>query len=298
LPDSVEEILSGDQVVALAYVTPMKGVVLTPMTNFGPPAPLNSSVAASGKLKRMRKNPRIALVYHTRLHGFSDRPELVLVQGQAVLGQGDPDYPAANRERWERFGGPADFGWAWGRWLRIWRNRLDIGIEVTRVMVWPDLDASGLPVVHGPALPGPPQSQRPPAKGTGPRVPHRRAARRLARLHNLLLGWVQADGFPMVVPVRIRAATERGIELEGTVPAGARRAGLMAHEFERYTFGQRLRKHTGWLEHDERGLVYSPHTESGYAFPASRRLFYLLAGGMTRWEARRNRLEAREAQSA
>ena len=34
-PDNVDEILASDQVVALAYTTPAKGVVLTPLTNFG-----------------------------------------------------------------------------------------------------------------------------------------------------------------------------------------------------------------------------------------------------------------------
>ncbi len=33
-PDTVDEILGGDHVVMLAYVTPASGVVLTPVTNF------------------------------------------------------------------------------------------------------------------------------------------------------------------------------------------------------------------------------------------------------------------------
>jgi hypothetical protein len=283
-------------VVALAYVTPLAGVVLTPMTNFGPPTPMNSSVAADRKLERIRANPRVALAYHTREHSFSDRPELVVVQGNAVVGPPHDDYPSAFREQWERFAGPADFGPLWGRWLRTWRRRVGISIAIKRVLVWPDLDASGTPEVHGPPLPPPPAPQRPPAKGTGPRIRHARAARRAARLGNVLLGWVDGDGYPMAVPIEIGAVSAEGIELRApskAVPAGARRAGLMAHEFARYTFGQTLRRHTGWLEADEGRLLYAPHTETGYAFPESRRLFYVLAGGMTRWEMRRNRLEAR-----
>ena len=33
-PDSVDEILVGDDVVMLGYLTPASGVVLTPVTNF------------------------------------------------------------------------------------------------------------------------------------------------------------------------------------------------------------------------------------------------------------------------
>lgn len=295
MPDSVEEIVSGDQVVALAYVTPLAGVVLTPMTNFGPPVPMNSSVAASRKLDRIRANPRVALAYHTRAHSFSDRPELVVVQGNAVVGPPHADYPSTFREQWERAAGPADFGPLLGRWLRTWRRRVGISIDIQRLLVWPDLDATGPPEVHGPPLPQPPGSQRPPAKGTGPRIRHARAARRASRLANVLLGWVGGDGYPMVVPVRIGPVSTDGIELEAssrTVPAGARRAGLMAHEFARYTFGQTLRRHTGWLDGGGGRLLYAPHTDTGYAFPESRALFYALAGGMTRWEMRRNGLEA------
>src|SRR3954470_14277950 len=91
-PDNVDEILAGDQVVALAYCTPASGVVLTPLTNFGlrdraagTLTAVNSSVGVYRKLERIRANPRIALAYHTRTHGFTDRPEYLLVQGTAPL---------------------------------------------------------------------------------------------------------------------------------------------------------------------------------------------------------------------
>src|SRR5438046_10171166 len=79
-PDNVDEILGSDQVVALAYTTPANGVILTPLTNFGlrdreagTLSPVNSSVAAWRKLDRIRKSPKVALAYHTRTPGFSDR---------------------------------------------------------------------------------------------------------------------------------------------------------------------------------------------------------------------------------
>src|SRR3954447_8035626 len=104
-PDHVDEILGGDQVVALAYTTPANGVILTPLTNFGlrdrengTLSAVNSSVAAWRKLDRIRKSPKIALAYHTRAHGFSDRPEYVLVQGTASLAPPHPSYPKSIQE--------------------------------------------------------------------------------------------------------------------------------------------------------------------------------------------------------
>src|SRR2546428_835216 len=81
-PDSLDEIFGGDQAVALAHVTPASGVVLTPLTNFGirdrqggRVTPLNSSIGMWKKLERIQQNPRVAVTYHTRKHGFSDRED-------------------------------------------------------------------------------------------------------------------------------------------------------------------------------------------------------------------------------
>jgi hypothetical protein len=142
--------------------------------------------------------------------------------------------------------------------------------------------------VHGSSLPvEQPAIQRPPAKGTGPRVNHVRAAKRAARLPNVLLGWVGSDGFPVVVPVEVGGTEERGIVLEppeDLVPPGGRRAGLTAHSFTRYTLGQTLRKHTGWLEAEpgRRRVVFAPHTSRGYRLPESKLVFRLAAGFVTR----------------
>src|SRR5215210_6415412 len=111
-PDSADEILGGDQVVALASVTPARGAVLTPLTNFGARdreagtlTAVNTSVGVWKKLARMRRNPKVALAYHTRTHGFSDRPEYVLVQGRATLLPPVEDFPAKLGDAWDRFGG-------------------------------------------------------------------------------------------------------------------------------------------------------------------------------------------------
>src|SRR5204863_3985881 len=91
--------------------------------------------------------------------------------------------------------------------------------------------------VYGVPLPlESPAPQPPPARGTSPRINGARAARKAARLPDVLLGWVAADGFPMIVPVRISETETRGIVLDapdGIVPEGGRRAGLTAHWFDR-----------------------------------------------------------------
>ena len=293
--DATDEILDSDQVVALAYVTQALGVVLIPVTNFalrdrtaGTVSAVNSSVGVYRKLERIRANPHIALAYHTRTHGFSDRPEYVLVQGRATLSEPDPNYPRTIAESWHRFGGPPDPGRIWNWWLRVYNLRVAIQIEVERVITWPDLACAGAPVVEGAPPPRTePPPQRAPKNGTGPRIDHRRAARRARKLESVLLGWVGADGLPMIVPVAVREAGRDGIELEppaGLVPRGGRRAGLLAHEFARYTVGQNQRRHTGWLEAEPGAstVMYAPHTERGYHMPASMTVFRLAAGAATR----------------
>jgi hypothetical protein len=293
-PDAVDEVLAGDQVVGLGYVTPASGVVLTPVTNFGLRdrsagrlTAINSSVGVYKKLERLRANPKVAVAYHTRRFSFSDRPDYVLVQGTASLAEPDPDYPRSIRAAWERFGGPVEVGRAWDWWLRVYNMRVAITIDVHRIVIWPDLRCEGVPQVYGEPLGGDPAPQRPPAKGTGPRLNHVRAAERAAQLPDTLLGWVDADGFPTVLPVELAGTEQRGIVLDpppGLVPPGGRRAGLISHWFARYTAGQNQRKHTGWLEAQpgERRVIYAPHTEKGYRMPASMFVYRLAAGAATR----------------
>src|SRR4051794_24086137 len=173
-PDEVDEILDSDRVVALAYGTPANGAVLPPLTNFGLRdrengrlTAVNSSVGVYRKLERIRANPRIALAYHTRTHGFTDRPEYVLVQGTATLRPPVPDYPKSIQPTWERFGGPVDVGPLWNWWLRVYTLRIPIEIDVHRVVVWLDLACEGTPEVHGAPIAAAPEPQRAPKNGTG-----------------------------------------------------------------------------------------------------------------------------------
>ena len=108
-PDTVDDIFGGDCVVTLGYVTPASGVVLTPLTNFalrdrsaGTLTVLNSSVGVWKKLERIRRNPRVAVAFHTRKRGTSRRREYVLVQGNASLSEPVPEYPRLRADVWER----------------------------------------------------------------------------------------------------------------------------------------------------------------------------------------------------
>ena len=165
-----------------------------------------------------------------------------------------------------------------------------IEIAVERIVVWPDLSCDGTPDVHGaPLPPDPPPPQPAPKLGTGPRI-RARSARRAARLPHVLLGWVGADRFPMVVAVEVAGGEDRGLTLQSApgVPPGGRRAGLTAHWFSRGVIGQHQRVHTGWLDAAAGGrLVYAPHTLAAYRFPPSTLLFSWSAGGATRWRLRR-----------
>jgi hypothetical protein len=285
----------------LAHTTPASGVVLTPVTNFAlqdraaGTVTVNSSVAMWRKLERMGRDPHVALAFHTRAHALHRRPEYVLVQGRASI------TPSFGRAEWrqtmgtsfERFGAePFEARRLWHRWLRVYHRRVNVVIAVERLLVWPDLECRGAPDIRGVPLPADaPAPQRPPGRGTAPRIDHGRAARSLARLPDVLLGWVGTDGFPVVAPVEVAGTEPQGILLDvpaGIIPPGGRRAGVTGHRFTAQVIGQRQHRHTGWVEAGER-VMYSPHTNAWYWLPPSRFAFNLAAGYGTRRGLRQGR---------
>jgi hypothetical protein len=303
-PDRVQEILDGDHAVALAYATPAAGVVLAPVSNFGlhdraqGVVTFNTSVGAQKKLARVRANPQVTLAFHTRAHATHHRPEYVLVQGRASLQPPVSDYPRSVLEHWERLEPWRALGPLWRRWLRIYALRVEVRIAIERIVIWPQLACRGTPEVHGAPLPAAaPVPQATPGKGTAPRINHARAARRAKRLPDALLGWIDSDGFPMVLPTAIGAVDTQGIQLQlpdGIAPPGGRRAGLTAHWFSQGVTGQRQMVFTGWMEGSANGstVTYSPHTLSAYRMPSSRLIYRLVAGFVTRRryrQARRSR---------
>jgi hypothetical protein len=315
-PDDVDDVLAGDLTAALAYVTPAGGAVVTAVSPLGlrdraaGRVTFTTSLGLGKKLERIERDPHVALAFHAREHGFSSSTKYVLVQGLAEAAlPPDRDYlETVVRPEAERFMGPPKEGKLfWDRWLQeYYADRVPVTITVERIVAWPDLACAGDPAVFGKPSPGtPPPSQRPPAKGTGPRVDSGRAAKRLQGLDHQLLAYVDGDGFPAVVPVQVIGADDGGVRIraaERLLPAGSRRAGLLAHDYRARLVGLAARQHTGWLElaatSGPEGL-YAPHTEQGFRAPANKTLLLLANGLLAKRglrKARRKGVEARASQ--
>jgi len=306
-PDDVDGVLGGDLTAALAYITPAGGAVVTPVAPVGlrdrdqGTVTFTTSLGFGRKLKRIERDPSVALAYHAREHGFASSEAFVLVQGRCrPVAPPDPDWnqrvlgPAA-----ARFMGPPRRGAFWDRWLReYYADRVPVTVDVERIVVWPALDCSGEPAVHGAARPGAAlEPQAAPKKGTGPRLDAAAAAKRLARLPHVLLGWREADGYPSVAAVELGGSAADGIRVSGApgvLPAGGRRAGLMGHAYKAKAVGLRTRLHTGWLEDG----LYAPHTESGFQAPSNKTLLLLANGLLAKHGLRKARRQARAAEAA
>lgn len=302
--DEADQIIGGDLAAGFTYVTPAKGVVIAPMAPLGlrdrdaGTVTVTTSLGLWKKLDRVRANPSVAIAFHARDHADSDRPEFVLVQGEASFSTTpDRTWLDSIEPQWTHFLGPRQGGIT-GRWMDVYyRQRIAIDVDVRRVVVWNSLDCAGEPAVEGEPLPAPPAPQSPPKNGTGPRVDATRLAREVRRLPHALLGWVGGDGLPMVVAVGASEGGDTGAELsipESVRAPGGRRAGLTAHSFEPRMVGQEQRIYTGWLDVAGDGhATYAPHTRAGYRLPASKPLFVFAAGAGTRAgirEARRRGL--------
>jgi general stress protein 26 len=308
-PDDVDRVVGGDMTAALAYVTPAGGAVVTAVAPIGlrdrerGTIGFTTSLGFGKKLERIRRNPRVTLAYHARKHGFADGTRYVMVQGDAELTL-EPDRELLENDigpRAERWLGPRKSGPFWDRWLQeYYADRVVVTVAVERIVKWPDRSCSGEPEVFGAARPTtPPPSQSPPAKGTAPRIRADRAARRLRRTAHLLLAFADSDGFPFVVPVEVTGAGSEGIRIaasEGLLPAGARRAGLLGHDYRAQLTGLTARQYTGWLEvahPDGRQGLYAPHTERGFRAPANKTLLLLANGLLAKRGLRRARRAGR-----
>ena len=309
-PDAADEIITGDLTAALAYVTPAGGAVVTAVAPIGlrdreaGTVSFTTSLGLGRKLERIARNPRVALAYHAREHGFSERPEFVLAQGDATpAGEPDRDYIEGTlRPQATRFLGPPKEGRLfWDRWLHeYYQDRIPVAVTVERITVWPDAACAGPPAVHGAPAAGDPPSQDEPAKGAGPRLDSERAAARLRALDHCLLAHVGADGYPNVVPVEVAGAGPEGIRLESEqrLAPGSRRAGLLAHSYRPQLIGLAARQHTGWLTVDERGALYAPHTDTGFRAPANKTLLLLANGLLAKRGLRRARRAAAPRRAA
>jgi hypothetical protein len=294
-PDEVDEVLDADVVAALAYRTPAGGVIVTGVSPIGlrdrdaGTVGFTTSLGFGRKLERIRRHPEIALAYHAREHGSSRRPDYILVQG-TVTSVVLPDAGYLRDEigrRAERYLGPARGGPFWDRWLRVYyRDRVVATVQVQRVVRWSTLDCRDEPEVIGPPLPPGGLPQGPPRKGIGPRVNTQRARRRLRALPHSLLGFVQSDGLPMVVPISVVTAGPGGLTVRTAsrrLPPGGIRAGILGHKFYEHVAGFTSRQYTGWLTVDDSDGVtgtYAPHTQRNLALPHSKTLALLVNGAV------------------
>jgi Pyridoxamine 5'-phosphate oxidase len=293
-PDEVDRVIDGDLTAALAYVTPAGGAVVTAVAPIGlrdrerGTVGFTTSLGFGRKLERIKRNPRVALAYHARKHGFAENTLYVQVQGDARLTL-EPDRDYLEDEiapRAERFMGPRKSGRFWDRWLQeYYADRVPVDVDVRRIVAWPRLDCTGDATVHGePAPPAHAEPQAPPGNGTAPRVDAARTGTAAGRLPYALLAFTGADGYPVVHPVTIAGAGAAGIELEAAspslLPPGGRRAGLLAHDYGKQLVGLQARQFTGWLtvEDGSSRALYAPHTTSAFRAPANKTLL-LLANG-------------------
>jgi hypothetical protein len=297
-PDHVDEIITGDLTAAAAYLTPAGGAVVTGVAPCGLVrrgegiVGYTTSLAFGKKLERIRCDPHVALAFHTREHGFSARAGYVLVQGTATVDL----TPSQNRlehfaPQAARYLGELKRGPLWDRLLHeYYSQRVFVDITVERIVAWPDLGAVGDPVVYGPALPHQPPSQPTPTKGTVPRLDVAGIAGKIATLPHRLLAFRGADGFPVVVPIQLGGHDRAGLRLVAAprlLPAGGRRAGLLAHAFRPQLVGLRTRTFTGWVDVDDDGVgTYAPHTTRGFAAPPNKRLLLVSNGLIAKLRSR------------
>jgi hypothetical protein len=155
-----------------------------------------TSLGFGRKLDRIKQNPRVALAYHAREHGFADAQRFVLVQGTASY-DSRPDRTVLEeqvRPASIRFLGAPQTGVFWDRWLSAYyADRVLVTVQVERVLSWPDPQCAGDQTVAGTPLSGQELgSQQPPGKGTAPRVDAARAARRASKLPHILIACVGA----------------------------------------------------------------------------------------------------------
>jgi hypothetical protein len=299
--DDVDQVIAGDLVAAFAYLTPAGGAVAIPVSPLGlrdretGSIALTTSLAFHGKLARLLREPRVAMAYHTRDHGFSAGSAFVLAQGDAAVSvTPSPERLTVVNPAIERFLGPSPSGAFWDWMLReYFEQRVVIDIAVRRTTSWPTIEAGGTATVDGEPWPGsPPGSQTPPKNGVAPRVDTARVARRAGKLAHQLLAYRGGDGRPVIVPVEVTGHSEQGLHLraaEGLLPAGARRAGLTAHSFGPQATSLANLLCTGWLEVSNRTAIYAPHTTGGFTTPANKSVQMLMNGLLSKQRLRRAR---------
>jgi len=292
--DEIDSILGGDLTAALAYATPAGGAAVIAVAPIGlrdraaGTVGFTTSLGVGRKLDRIRREPRVALAFHARKHGFASSERFVLVQGTAdIVMDSRQDQIDHIVEQGVRHLGslPRRPRFFWDRWLREYIDvRVPVIVTVTRIVSWPDPGCNGTPEVLGAPLPAwPPAAQPLTQGGTATPVDAVRVARRIGRLPYQLLAFLDADAAPTIVPVRVEPAGSDGMRLRGPaglLPPGRRRAGLLAHDYRPQLVGLTTRYLTGWLEAGDSGepVRYSPRTDKGFSAPPNKTIMLLVNG--------------------
>ncbi len=294
-----DDAIRGDLTAAIAYATPAGGAVVTAVTTVGlgnreaGELTFTTSLGLPKKLERILRDRRVAMAYHARDHGFARFPHFVLGQGNAKVEL----TPSKERldsviPQVEKFLGEIKEGFFWDRLLREYKmDRVFVDVALIRLVEWDTLEASGTPKAVGEPLIGPPPPQPPPKNGTAPRVNMSKVARQVSRLPHRVLAFVGADGYPVIVPVRIDGHDASGFRLSaasGLIPPGGRRAGLLAHGYHPQLIGIGTRAMTGWLEVGVDGTVtYAPHTAKGWSAPPMKNVLLVMNGLLAKLGYRR-----------
>jgi hypothetical protein len=196
----------------------MGGVVVNSVTPIGlrdreaGTVTFTTSLGFGRKLERIAADPRIAVAYHTRQHGHTDRPGVVLVQGIASVRAITHDERDHLADHAVRHVGQLATGRFWDWWLAVYYlDRVRVDVMVQRVVWWPTGSLGDESAVFGAAAPEEPAaSQLPPRDATTPRLPMAKL-RRSIRMPHLLLGFTQFDGMPCIVPVSGSSVDDTGV---------------------------------------------------------------------------------------
>ena len=266
-PAEATDIVGGDLCAAFAYTTRFGGVSLAPVCPFGifdgGAGTIETSVplAFVDKLRRLAEAPEASLSFFRREHGRSATPGHVLAQGDVTFPDAPPDgYLAALHGRWPLYLGSVPEG---GLVRRLggdayYDRRVPVTLHVRRLSYWPDGDATGTPTVVGDPRPEPPAAQGPPKQGSAPLVKPGKYAKQLMRDNDHLLGYIDGDGRPFVVPFTPRINGDL-IEIgRSELPPGGRRAAILGFWYNRELHGQGMFAARGWLESSGDSATFAP----------------------------------------
>ena len=244
-----DAIIGGDLTAALAYVTPAGGAVVTPVAPIGlrdraaGTVGFTTSLGFGRKLDRIKQNPRVALAYHAREHGFANGARL-----RARAGHRRAMTPAPISGRSKSVVRPAS-----ERFMGEPRDRPVLGSLAERLLRRPRARHRAASSAWSPGPTSPcagraergrqrrrrgeqPPSQQPPAQRRRTARRRRRAsASACARLPHVLAGFARRRRpARWSCPCAVGAASAAGIALRGPAAAGrAPRRAARAHASSR-----------------------------------------------------------------